>query len=163
MGVDIHVVITKYNRETNFYEKLSLYQKDSQGSYKEVKIWFGRDGEMFDAISNQSNDETYGVFPSRIIAFNSLEPELREYMRKERETFGCYDFSETTLEELKTYCETHKKVKDYDSEWEENNPILKKNPIREFYKKIRNYISVADEDWGWTDFVLYKILIYFDH
>lgn len=176
MGQDIHIRITKYNKDTNFFEEVALYRKvkPSETPYKEdingfrkIYIDAGRDYEMFDGIKDGSEEDGYGYFPSISIAINSLEPSLREEIKEKKSTFGCFDFMEVNLLEMDKYVREHPTVTDYESdEWEEyeaGQPRPQKdNPIIELYEKILNYINIADNYYCYTPCSYYKIIFYFD-
>ena len=185
MGVDIHIKLYKYNKETNLYEKLALYKtraKESYrynekgeivetfpvGSYEEIYIDVGRDREMFDGLCNLDEDN-YGIFPSTYVAYNSFEEKAVKELKEEEESFGCYDFSEVSLADIGVYLSQYPTVIDYESlDWdswdelkEEEKP-RKTNRIKYFYEEICKYAHFADWEFEYSPLSRYKIVFYFD-
>jgi len=182
MGIDIHVRVAKYNKETNLYDELVLYKPgveyhyDDEGNkiidnpnFQKVYIYNGvRNYEMFDGMKDGDKNDGYGNFPWTSVRFNSLEPSFREEIEKYSHYEGCYDFYETNLADMKNYLNDHPFVTDYDADWMEYEQGKapkpeKKNPIQYLYEEICNYISFANEDWGWIELLsAYKVIFFFD-
>ena len=182
MGRDIHIHLTKLNKETNLYEELTLYKPGEEYHYDEkgnkiidnpnfqkIPIYNGRNYEMFDGMKDGDETDGYGNFPWISIRLNSLEPNLKKEIEEKQGIQGYFDFYETTLADIKLYLNEHPTVVDYDAEdWEEReekeDPKPQKiNPIKFLYENIYSYKYFADSDW-WEDEPLssYKVLFYFD-
>ena len=184
MGVDIHVHICKYNPEDNFYHELSLYRLrgedekydyyDEGGNpipaedrYKRISPYNGHNSEMFDGMRNGNKENGYGYFPAYSIPLNSLEPKLREEIKKKIETFGFYDFCEVSFSDFKNYLIEHPTVVDYDSDewdtWESTKPQPKKeNPLKYLFECCLTYTNFAERFGMSEPYSRYKILFWFD-
>ena len=179
----MHVRIAKYNKETNLYDELVLYRPGEtyhytetgekvidDSKYERVPIYTGRNSEMFSGMKEGDETNGYGDFPWTAIALSSLEPKLRKNIEEYMNSSGYFDFYELTLADMKLYLNDHPTVSDYDADnekwdmyWENKGPRPQKsNPIQGLYENICNYISFADEWYGWNLFSSYKIIIYFD-
>lgn len=170
MGVDIHFYITKYNTETNFFEEIKLYTRNKAGEYKKVPIFYGRNYDMFDILTNKIIVDNV-TFPNMPIAYNSLEENIREKIKsfhsEEGEFTGCYDFFEVNLADLKNYLNTCPTMINYDynsdEEESEDNKPYKSNVVKFLYDDIINYIKFADEfAFEFSPESYYKILYFFD-
>lgn len=176
MGVDIHVKITKYNPETNYFEPIELYRKRKPNEHEynpitdekiekpslfvKVPIYEGRNYEMFDGMKNGDEIDGYGCFPKEPIAMNSLEPNIKEEINRYKNIQGYYDFYEVNLADLENYLEEYPEVTDYDSKEE---PGKKTNPIKYFVEDIKNYLTTYDSfEYYYTAHSYYKILFWFD-
>ena len=181
MGMDIHIKITKYDEIDNLYKELILYRPgetyhyDEKGNkivdnpdYEIVRVFNGyRNSEMFDGMKNGNETDGYGYFPTSPIRLNSLEPKLREEIKKHQKAQGYFDFWEINLAEWKAYNLEHSTVVDYDAnvDWDEIKDVepQKKNPIISLFQEICNYCSFAEGySWDFSNLSDYKILIYFD-
>lgn len=189
MGMDIHIRLTKYNKETNLFEELTLYKPgeeyyyDKEGNkiitnpdFKKVRIFDGRNSEMFYGMKDGNENDGYGYFPWVPIKLNSLEPKLKKEIedkmgKEQKEYTGYFDFYEITLADMKLYLNNHPKVADYDADeklWDEyfdkGGPKPEKtNLIQYLYEEICNYAFFADNwSWGIEPLSAYKVLFYFD-
>lgn len=171
MGIDIHVRVTKYNKDTNLYEEVALFRKPSKyenhekddPSYVKASVYDGRDYEMFDGMKDGDDSDGYGYFPISSIALNSYEEKFANEIKEKMSIDGYFDFYEISLSDMKLYTIEHPTVFDFDVEVGDNEPYArKKNPIVGLYENIINYISFAD--WGFEILPLsyYKIVFYFD-
>lgn len=182
MGKDIHIIVTKYNKDTRFYHEVELFRKRKENEfdyncetgehlpwteYKKIDIDVGRNSEMFEGM--KSGDGGYGVFPWIDIDFSSLEPTLAEELKKyhDKTRYSCFDFHEINLADMKNYVYTHPLVTDYDSdEWDNWEPgkerPAKPNPIGGMVEDIENYIYFFEDGWRFEPDSYYKILFYFD-
>ncbi len=171
MGVDIHVYITKYNTETNFFEEVELYTKNKAGEYKRVPVVYGRNYDIFDILANRAIIDNV-AFPNAPIAYNSLEESIRKKIKsfhsKDGELFtGCYNFFEVNLADLKDYLDTCPTMINYDynsdEEETENNKPYKTNVVKFLYDNIINYIEFVDDfAFEFSPKSYYKILYFFD-
>lgn len=176
MGKDIHVRLTKLNRETNLYEELALYKPgveyhyDEKGNkiidnpnFQKVYIYDGRNYEMFEGMKEGDGIDGYGDFPWTSINLNSLESELKREIEEKQNSQGYFDFYEINLADMKLYLNEHPIVVDYDGEWEEGVKSQKTNPIKYLYDNIYDYGYFAD-NWNWEiePLSIYKVLFYFD-
>ena len=179
MGKDIHVIVCKYNKETNLYHKLALFRLRRENEMKgynhdgttyeikdpyiEVPVYTFRNYELFDILCDRGAEES--CFPHREISYPSLEPELREEVESDKNAEGFFDFSETNFAEIALYLKEHPKVKDYDADWGEDGKDVqyKDNPVKSFYELCYNYAYQAD-DWFFINDYLssYKVLYWFD-
>lgn len=184
MGMDIHVRIAKYNVETNLYEELQLFRKRKPNEkeydyktgeplpwndFKKIHIWLGRNYEMFEGMRNGTTEDGYGYFPWTSINLSSLESSFAEKIKKKMSCEGMFDFKELTLADMYNYIYNHPTVVDYEEKeedwvnWEPGDPVpQKENPIKSVMEKIRDFISIADEDFDWMPWSYYKIIFYFD-
>ena len=185
MGVDIHVHICKYNIYDNFYHELSLYRLrgedekydyyDEEGNpvpakdkYKRISPYDGRDYEMFEGMRGEDENNGYGYFPSYPIAFNSLEPNLREKVMKKKEDFGYYHFYEISFSDFVNYLHDHPTVVDYDSDewenWKTTDPKpQKENPLKGLFISCVSYANFAERFGMNEPYSRYKILYWFDN
>ena len=160
MGVDIHVFIVKRNEETDKWDRVSLYRHDHNGKLILTEpLWGWRNSEMFRLIQED--------LPSSPIKWTSLG-KGKEEIEKYKEYTGFYHFAEINLLKLKAYLKKYPKIRDYDAEDEyyalngkESEPLMKKNPIKTFYKHIMWYIEFAESWVG--DVEDYKVIYFFDH
>ena len=162
MGVDIHVFVLKRNKETEKWDKLSLYFEDD-GELKETQPLDGwRNREMFQIIQED--------LPSSAIKWD-LIGEGKEKIEQYKNYSGFYHFSEINYMKLENYLKKHSKVIDDDAEDEyytrhgksSKKPLLKKNPVWHLYKQVKWFITFAE---GWhlqSDEDDYKIIYFFDH
>lgn len=183
MGKDIHVRLTKLNKETNLYEELALYKPgieyhyDKEGNkiidnpnFQKIYIYDGRNYEMFDGMKEGDEIDGYGNFPWTSINLNSLEPKLKKEIEEKQNIQGYFDFYETTLADIKLYLYKHPTVVNYEAEeeeWEEQEKQNKKprkiNPIQHLFQNICDYGYFADNwNWGIEPLSVYKVLFYFD-
>lgn len=51
MGCDIHTFVERYNKETNQWEILNLYKKNSDNTYEPIPVYDGRDYELFGLLA----------------------------------------------------------------------------------------------------------------
>lgn len=182
MGRDIHIIVTKYNKTTRFYDEIKLFRNRKEDEfeydgetgeklpwteYKKIDVDVWRNYEMFDGM--KSGDGGYGIFPWVGIDFSSLEPKLAEELKKYHDNtrYGCYDFYEINLADMKNYVYTHPLVTDYDSdEWDNWEPGKEKptkpNPISGMVEDIENYIYFFEDCYRSEPDSCYKILFYFD-
>lgn len=161
MGRDIHIKIAKFNHESRYFEEIKLMKYNKEGELVPVDIYDFRNQEMFDAMTNYGyGEDGYGIFPCSILEFASLDPKFKEEMEKEKETFGCYGFSEISIEGFSAYLKDHMKVKDYDVEWESEKDVkYKDNPLNDLFERICYYIEFSG---GWGSYKDYKVIYYFD-
>lgn len=173
MGMDLHIRIAKYNKETNLYDELVLYRPGEtyhytetgekvidDPNYERVLIYDGRDSEMFSGMKEGDETDGYGDFPWTPIALSSLEPKLRKNIEEYMGSTGFFDFYELTLADMKLYILDHPYVTDYDSEEEEKKKV---NPIVALFADICKYASLVDSwNWNFTPLSNYKVIFYFD-
>ena len=174
MGIDIHVRVTKYNKEKNIYEEIALFRKvnrpersfDKNYPFETVSIYDGRDYEMFDGMKDGDDIDGYGYFPWTDIKLNSYEENFRNEIKEKMENkdkYGYFDFYEISLPLMKLYTNEHPKVVDYNYEYDdEKDKVMKVNPIVNLYDKILSYIDFADEDFFLATLDDYKVVFYFD-
>lgn len=188
MGIDIHVEITKYNKDTNYYEPLQLYRLRKENEkftfnpengekvpiedkYIEVYPYTQRNTEMFEGMKNGDSIDGYGCFPWSSVAFNSLEPSYVNELRKKTASYDYFDFHEITLAEFKVYTLEHPRVTDYDIDNElfeecKKRGITpkKKNPLCDLFEDLCNYCKLTDNwDWNFDPLSYYKVIFYFDN
>jgi len=168
MGVDIHIKLFKYNEKENIFEKITLYRWDKKtGKYQEADVFPGRDSEMFNGMTVGDDIDGYGYFPSSPICLNSLFELDKKEIEEDMKTMGYYDFNEINLAEMALYCDRHKKVVDYNAEWNDEDPNFikptKDNPICSLFEQICQYLSFADDYWDFKPLSYYKVIFYFDH
>lgn len=184
MGVDIHIHICKYNPEDNFYHELSLYRPrdedekynyDKEGNkilvkdkYIRISPYDARNSEMFDGMTHGDTENGYGCFPAYSIAFNSLEPNFREEIKKKTKILGFYNFNEISFADFKNYLNEHPTVVDYDSDewetWKNTEPKpQKKNPLNDLFDYCVNYANFAEKYGMFAPYSQYKILFWFDN
>ena len=175
MGIDIHTHLCEYNPEDNLWYEIELYRKDKE-EFKKVRIYDGRNYEMFDVMLNKEED-SFGSFPCIDISLISLEERLRKEIEEEKEY--CYGFKEISLSDLRYYLKEYPTVVDYEADEEEWDNYCKKikdysslsiskpqktNPIQYLYDYCISYGAFA-EPWtfGIKPFSQYKLLYWFDH
>ena len=165
MGVDIHVRLIKYDPSDNLWHELKLYRKEKE-EYKKVPLFEGRNSELFGIITNEENEDDFGIFPCADIPLLSLDEELRKDIDSHRE--WCYDFKEVLLSDMKYYVEKYPTIPDYDvdwgNDWKYGDPKPQKdNPVKWFYDDCISYASFA-EGWhfGIDPYSRYKLLYWFD-
>lgn len=173
MGMDMHVRLAKYNKETNLYDELVLYRPGEtyhysktgekiidDPNYERVLIYDGRNSEMFIGMKNGDEEDGYGDFPWTSIALSSLEPKFRKDIEEYMSSAGFFDFYELTLADMKLYTLDHPYVTDYNSEEEGKKKV---NPIVALFADICKYASLVDNwDWNFTPLSNYKVIFYFD-
>lgn len=178
MGVDMTVRVFKYDPSDNFYHEISLYVPrdkynkyyyDEKGNkheytdkYAPVPVYSGRNTEMFDGMKDGDEINGYGYFPWRPVVLPSFEPEVRKELSELPNKYY-YDVNEISLVGFECYIKTHPEVVDYEKDWGDNEDnSMKENPLKDLFKDICSYITLADyHSWisTWED---YKVVFYFD-
>ena len=167
MGKDIHMKLLEYSPEENTYKELALYRKNKDNEFKKIRLFDGRNSNMFDTMAG--NDFCYDddSFPCTSIALSSLEPELRKEIEKEMEDPGCFDFKEICLSDMKIYIDKYPEIKDWDKAFDCEDIAsipMKKNPLKQLFEDILTYLYFIDASyrWGYTPLSYYKIIYFFD-
>ena len=154
MSCTPYFYIEKMNKDTNKYEKVTLYTKPSKYAsqetkdrgYAEVDVWpWNGTHDVFEALKN---------FPYLSTIGPNLSDEMDEIIKKHRndELFSpnicCINLADMYIEYYK-----NPTVVDYDVEWDEDDINLaprKENPLKSVIDRIESYISLADEMWDCT-------------
>lgn len=164
MGVDIHLILCKYDETDNLYHELALYTKGME-NYHKVRIFEGRNSEMFGIMQNEEEDMA-GHFPSTSIALPSLEESVKKEIKEQE---YCYGFQEVTLADIQYYLKDHPTIVDYEADWGDDwkpgDPKpMKKNPIQYLFDNCLYYAEFV-EGWsfGIDPYSRYKLLYWFDH
>ena len=162
MGVDIHLAIVKFDRNLNAYKEIKLYKKDDKNNYVPIDLYPGRNSELFDYLSGREDD-----FPVKPLYEKNLPEDLKnqidEYKNRE---YGCYDFCEANLADVKLYLKDNPKVRDYDYEGKEEDFLIngyKENPIIDLVKRIEYVLDFDEFFWDYDgSFADVRIIYFFD-
>lgn len=144
MGIDIHVYITKYNREKRAYDEIDLYAHDCR-----VSPFDERNYELFDILSEVPSLP----IDTKIIVYGEVLFDYRNATEPNREEgYYGYGFRQINLADLLYFY-----VTDYDYE--------EKDYLGPFIEDIKNYIKIADRDSYQVESLpsLYNIIYWFDN
>jgi hypothetical protein len=156
MGIDIHVRIIKKNRDTNTWEHVKLYRKESE-KFEVVNVYPYRNYDLFDILNENAEDG----YKSQSIITIDLPPHLKQEIEKNRQEYGYYSFKEVNLADLKLYLNRVPKVRNYD--YDEDNPkAMQTNPVEYFIDRIEHYLDFADPYWDLYPASDIRILYWFD-
>ena len=162
MGADIHLAIVKFDRDLNAYKEIKLYKKDDKNNYVPINLYPGRNGELFDYLSGKEDD-----FPVKPLYEKNLPQDLKNRIEEYRNGgYGCYNFSEANLADVKLYLKDNPKVRDYDYEGKEEDFLIngyKENPIIDLVKRIEYVLDFDDFFWDYDgSFADVRIIYFFD-
>ena len=133
MGCDIHVFCEHYNKESKRWENLSLYKKDTDGTFKSVDVYDGRDYELFGILAGVRSCSNPFVYPRGLPDDLSCEV-LNKYGDREYfHTPTWYDYCELYAYE-NMMKDSYKKTK-----WRDNK-------IKELEKQIKNISQFIPRD-----------------
>ena len=141
MGCDIYVHLEHYNKESKRWENLSLYKKDTDGTFKSVDVYDGRDYELFGILAGVRSCSNPFIYPRGLPDDLSCEV-LNKYGDGEYfHTPTWYDYCELYAYE-NMMKDSYKKIK-----WRDNK-------IKELEKQIKNISKFIPRDKE-TDFFDY--------
>lgn len=146
MGTDIHVRIIKRDHDTDTWKQIKLYRKEKR-KFKIVDIYSYREEDLFDILSEKTND--YRTYPYRAypISLTHLPIGLKQEIEKKQKISGYYDFKEINLADLKIYLMHTPKIRDWN--YEDNDPkAWIDNPVKYFIERIELYLDLAEPDWN---------------
>lgn len=176
MGVDIHVKLYKYNKDSNLFNEITLFKRSEtdasmwgvkKGDMIKVSVFNGRNHELFNILQNKMDYNSVD-FPCDNININSYDENEKEDLHNILNEKFYFNYSEVSLADMKIYCLQEPKVVDYDAEWGEDwkqgDPEpMKDNPVIGFFDDIVQYIYFADEDFAFNPLSYYKVVYYFDN
>lgn len=164
MGVDIHLAIVKFDRDLNAYKEIKLYKKDDKNNYAPIDLYPARNSELFDYLAGKEDD-----FPVKHLYEKNLPQDLKNQIDKyKNEEYGCYDFSEANLADVKLYLKDNPKVRDYNYEGgEEEADFLikgyKENPVLDLVRIVEYALAFDDFFWSYEgSFADVRIIYFFD-
>ena len=143
MGVDIHVYITKYDREERIYNEIDLYANGCR-----VSPFDDRNYELFDTLKEVPSLP----IDTKIIVYGEVLFDYRNATEPNRdEGYYGYGFCQVNLADLLYFYMT-----DYDYE--------EKDYLGPFIEDIKSYIRIADRESEVESLPsLYNIIYWFDH
>lgn len=141
MGADIHVYITKYNKEKRAYNEIDLYTNNNR-----VSPFDGRNYELFDVLNHEVPSLP---IDDEIIIDGAVIFDYRD--ATESNGYCGYGFHQVNLADLLYFYMT-----DYSYE--------EKDFLGPFIEDIKNYIKFADEESYHAESLpsLYNIIYWFD-
>lgn len=155
MGVDIHIKVTMFDKITEKYKEVNLYNEDNN----RIDIFPYRSYVLFDILNG--NDDEINL-PSSEISFSTLESSLAGELKAWKNEDGCYGFSEVTLADIIIETLKHPVIKNWDNEDIESEPN-KPNPLIAFVERIKYFLDFANV--GYSDYLppsKIKIIYWFD-
>lgn len=154
MGCDIHVFLEKRNKDTNQWESMSLYKKNSDNTYEPIPVYDGRNYELFGLLAGvRGSSHFFSGGYGYIVEPRGLPSDLSPYTQNEWEkgkdesgrqwwhTPTWYDFCE-----LETYAYL---LKDFDETIKEKNRTI--HLLEEEIEKLHERQDNEDENYEWLD------------
>ena len=152
MGIDIHVRIVKKDRKENVWKQVQIYKKEAD-EFKIIDIYPFRDSNLFE-ILDESEDDTYRAYD---IITDDLPPALKKEIEEWQADGYGYGFKEINLADLKLYLYEVPLVNSDD-----DPKAWKSNPVKDFIKRIENYIDFAESGWNYSPDSDIRIIYWFD-
>lgn len=107
MGTDIHVMVERYNRKENKWENVSIYTKSSNGEFKVVDIYIGRNYHLFGMLAG-----VRGSYDETLVGLRGLPDDISDDVKKYWDDYSDCWHSATWYDycELRAYEDTMKKL-----------------------------------------------------
>ena len=146
MGMDINVVLEKYNKDAQEWESLHLYKKDKNGEFKPLPVYEGRNQDLFGILANSGNMFIYPpVNNGSLVPLRGLPNNISAYA-KEWYDGGSGWFNETWYD--------YTELDSYTNILVDMNKLLKSKDkeIKELEKKIEE-LKRDEEDWEFVEYL----------
>lgn len=143
MGCDIFVHLEHYNKESKRWENLSLYKKDTDGTFKSVDVYDGRDYELFGILAGVRGCNSPFVYPRGVPDDLSCEVSNRYGDGEYFHTPTWYDYCELNAYE-KMMSDSYKELRKKSKEIEQLKKQLKQ--MTQFIQREEAEEDIVIED-----------------
>ena len=165
MGMDIHMYVEIKNRKSGEYDFIqpTVIRRNYNNEKVECKPDFfeGRNSGLFSILRGEED-----MFEPHYDVLSDMSTEVTEKYNEafKDEYTGYFDYRWTTLAELYIATLEYPKVKNYDVEWVNDEPVYKTNPLKSILDKVIFYVEDLYGEWNWKDVMTdTRIIYWFDN